>query len=1168
MSLNKEQETAILSEKQLVVISAGAGSGKTRVLTERYVHLCEQKLQELLGNDHFSPIGATVEEIVAITFTEKASREMKDRIRGRVEEMRATVSEHYQKDEQSLATKFWQAQIESLDTALITTFHSFCHKLLHEYAFEAKITPNFIVLDDIQAKLIQIEIFEDMYDSPQFHKQWRPLYDFYTKNQLQEAIKAVYGQMKEIITSALSIEEFFNSESIVQMQLESIEKAQKEAITNFYLQGRYFVMELDETKKPQEKIIDHFSEINELVINNPKSLYLILEDAMPKRVSSSWEESDPALYELYEFLYKPLKETWKKLKGPNEQEIEEIKIIIKLFAHMLAVFHEKYDSAKKDRAAMDFSDLQQKAIILLENKSIQDACRKKYKHMMVDEFQDTNQLQMTMLKFIQPAFQFVVGDGKQSIYRFRGADVSLMNEIVNFSKTDPNSDFINMSTNYRTCDSIIQFVNVTFQEIMGTEKDSDEAAYKIHYTNIDSNRNGPREREKRVELITIPADVEKRADGEVKNEAIIQTENNASAQTEKAPVAPREYEVIINRMLEMMEQKQEIVAEKENWRVPTWRDFAILIQARTKLTKLERALKDKRIPYVVYGGIGFYEKQEVRDMLALLSWLNRPWEPLYILALLRNPLYGLTVEAFLTIDESLGEKISLANYIYEGLFLEDENLKSEHKAALHKLKQFYEDWVPFIPQSSMSDYLQQLFQQSGLKTMLLLQRNNIQLVKNVEKLIEVLDQFQTASLDDLLSQVKQLAALSDKEGEAEVELAEGNMVHIMTVHASKGLEFPIVFLPDLAKAPKGDSGKIRFDKDVRIVVQYEKEKEEQPLKKPDLKSSPSFETIKQRSKDQAVEEAKRLFYVAATRAKDYLVLSSVDKLTNNSWYAMLQKAIKENGQLVDYITEISDVKEQVEWSGTEEVYDPPTLVKRDSIPVSFTVSEIITYLHDPLKYYYKYIIKVEDEWLEEKKDSSALLRSTTADDVVSGAKLGAIVHRACELLDNGYPLAEAKEAALALLEDELHIEKYAKEIDKLVVNYQQLEQMKLGDTVANEWQFVIEFEGIQLIGEIDKIVKKNGLYHLIDLKTNKNNEYEKLISYYAPQLYLYKLAYEQQTGHKVDQLSLFFMRFGEAGMHTLPYQPEIENRIRDVIKELSSLRHSSAGKDEYLKRSK
>ncbi|WP_261177567.1 UvrD-helicase domain-containing protein [Anaerobacillus sp. CMMVII] len=207
MNFNPEQETAIFSEKPLVVISAGAGSGKTRVLTERYVHLCEQKLQEKLGNPS-SAVAAAVEEIVAITFTEKAAREMKDRIRGRIEEKRSSVDKLYQKHEQELAGQFWQEQKEALDGALITTFHSFCHKLLHEYAFEADITPNFTVLDDVQAKLIQIDIFEEMYDSPEYHQVWRPLYNFYTRNQLSESIKAVYGQMKEIITSVSSIESF------------------------------------------------------------------------------------------------------------------------------------------------------------------------------------------------------------------------------------------------------------------------------------------------------------------------------------------------------------------------------------------------------------------------------------------------------------------------------------------------------------------------------------------------------------------------------------------------------------------------------------------------------------------------------------------------------------------------------------------------------------------------------------------------------------------------------------------------------------------------------------------------------------------------------------------------------------------------------------------------
>lgn len=1136
MNFNPQQEQAIFSEKPLVVISAGAGSGKTRVLTERFVHICEQKLLERLGKKHYSPIGATVDEIVAITFTEKAAREMKDRIRGRIENMRATCHERYNTNDVEVAQKYWQEQKEALDTALITTFHSFCHKLLHEYAFEAEVPPNFTVLDDVQAKLIQIDIFDEMFDSPEYHRKWRPLYNYYTIGQLKEAIKAVYSQMKEIITSVSSIEDFFDSDLIIQLQLAATEETRKEVLIEFYKAARPYVMDLDEENKGIKEITDHFSEVSDVSFENPSNLYLALEAAMPKRTSKKWLDTDPSLYELYEQLYKPLKDTWKKLKGPSEEEIEEVKEIIHLFAHMLGVFHVMYDEAKRERAAMDFSDLQQKAIAILENEQIQLACRKKYRHMMVDEFQDTNQLQMNMLEFIKPNYQFVVGDGKQSIYRFRGADVSLMKRLVDFSQRDKQSQFIDMSTNYRTCEGIIEFVNSAFHEIMGEEASG--PSYKIHYSHIQSHRNGALEQMKRVELITLPED-----EGDAQDE-----ENELQPQTE--------YEVIVNRMIEMMKEKRELVYDNDHWREPQWRDFAILIQTRTKLPQLEKALKNKKVPYTVYGGIGFYDKQEIRDMLNILQWLNRPWEPLYILALLRSPLFGVTVEDFLTVDEGLEEK-DLAQYIYSGEFLQDERLDETLSASLNKLKKFYENWVPYTPQAPIKEYLQQLFEDSGLKTMLLLQRNNLQLVKNVEKLVAVLSQFQSASLDELLNQVNQLAALSDKEGEAEVELAEGNMVHIMTVHASKGLEFPIVFLPDLAKGPRGDSGSIRFDKDVRIVVQYEKEKDSDPLKSPDKKSSPSFERMKQIAKNQAIEEAKRLFYVAVTRAKDYLVLSTVDKPANDSWYDMLLKSSEQNPQLQNSIIEISQVDKQEEWTGKGERYEPPVIIDRQSSPIIFSVSEIMIFINDPLDYFYKYIIKVDEDWLKQPK------QKLTGNEVVSGAKLGTIVHRACELLDNGYPLSEAKSEAMTLLEDEIDQIKYKDALDELIEKYQQVEQLNLGQTVENEWAFSVDIEGAQVIGEIDKIVEKNGSYHIIDLKTNRSQDYDQLLDYYTPQLYLYKMAFEEKYGQTVDQLSFFFMRGGIEGFCTIEFKEAMEERIRTVIKQMIDLKQRKASKLVY-----
>lgn len=1133
MNFNDQQKQAIISKKPLVVISAGAGSGKTRVLTERFVYICEQKLFERLGKES-SPVAATVDQIVAITFTEKAAREMKDRIRGRIENMRQTVSERYAESEYEVAQAFWTEQKEALDTALITTFHSFCHKLLHEYAYEADVSPNFIVLDDVQAKLIQIDIFEELFDSPDYHQKWQRLYNYYTKGQLQDAIKAVYSQMKEMMTGDLTIEQFFNSETVIQLQLDSIEESRKAEMVEFYKNARPYVSDLNEETKGVKQVIDHFAEVTDPSFEQPHTLFSDLVEAMPNRVNKKWLETDPALYEVYEYYFKPLKETMKKLTGPSAEELEEVKEIINLFSDMLSVFHEKYDQVKRERAAMDFSDLQQKAISLLEDEHVQQACRKKYRHMMVDEFQDTNQLQMSMLEFIQPQFRFVVGDGKQSIYRFRGADVSLMKQLVNLSQNDKNGDFVDMSTNYRTCDSIIQFVNHMFTEIMGQEPIG--PSYKIHYSKIESHRKGEQEQKTRVELITIPDKQQDESEEEV--EVIC------------------EYDVIVNRMIEIMNQRNNIVFDNNQWRTPKWSDFAILIQARTKLTKLERALKDKKIPYTVYGGIGFYEKQEVRDMLTLIKWINRPWEPLYIYALLRSPLFGLTVEQFLSIKASVGED-DLATYVYEGTYNNDHHLDDSIVKGLTKLKELYEQWVPYIPQVPMKEYLEQLFENAGLKTMLLLQRNNLQQIKNVEKLIDVMSQFHSASLDDLLKQVDQLAALSEKEGEAEVELAEGNMVHIMTVHASKGLEFPIVFLPDLAKAPRGDSGNFRFDKDVRLAVQYEKEKDGDPFKT-DKKTSPSFERIKQIAKDQANEEAKRLFYVAVTRARDYLVLSTIDKPAKDSWYSMLQASIEQNLQLQQYIIDRSDVQEQEGWTGDEEKYVLPILNSQETKPLVFSVSEVMTFMKDPLDYYYKYVIKVEDSWMHQVGNVND---NDTQD--VSATMLGTIVHRACELLDNGYATDEAIEEAIAIVEDDEHIEQYERSVLGLINKYKEIDQLNLGSTIANEWSFSVQVEDAFVIGEIDKIVEKNGDYHIIDLKTNKSSNYEILESYYAPQLYLYKMAFEEQYKKKVSQLSLFFMRGGVEGFRSVSIDPTFEAKIKIAIRQMVSLRKNNAPKDKY-----
>jgi ATP-dependent helicase/nuclease subunit A len=197
------------------------------------------------------------------------------------------------------------------------------------------------------------------------------------------------------------------------------------------------------------------------------------------------------------------------------------------------------------------------------------------------------------------------------------------------------------------------------------------------------------------------------------------------------------------------------------------------------------------------------------------------------------------------------------------------------------------------------------------------------------------------------------------------------------------------------------------------------------------------------------------------------------------------------------------------------------------------------------------------------EDNKTTLHSEEEPQFLSGATLGTVVHRAWELLDNGYNLEDAKKEALAILDEEFKNDHYEIAVSELLSKYEQFEELNIGRPVANEWAFNVVVDGVQIIGEIDKIVEKNGEYHLIDLKTNYSNNYDELTNDYSPQLYLYKMAYEKFSGKKVSQLSLFFMREGKEGFRTILIDDKKEEQIRNAIKQMVLLKQQNASKESY-----
>jgi ATP-dependent helicase/nuclease subunit A len=1123
MKRNLQQKAAIFSKKPFITVSAGAGSGKTSVLTERYRFILEECL-------HSNSFGANVKEIVALTFTEKAAREMRNRIRYQIEKM---VESTY-----DMTKQFWMKQLQDFEQATISTFHSFCMKLLKDYSFEANVYPDFSLMDDLQSTQLKNQVINDLLEDANYLDKWQSVYVYYSRSKIKDIVISVYGKMREFETPIQHWLSGTNGldQSVLEQEVLNLEASIINQIEHFMLVALEYrsgfpapesITRASAVQARLKEMIDILDSPSVEAINWYQSIIKI-------NIPNTTEKHAPALYQFYQHELLPFKEeingqlkqvAFFKKQLLSSDQIGIMNEIMTVFADILIHFDQVYTCEKRALNVLDFSDLQQKAISLLEHEHIQQLCRKQFKHFLLDEFQDTNHLQMSLLDRINPTYRFIVGDGKQSIYRFRGADVGLIKQMSELAKNDgENGEYINLFINYRTCVSIIDFVNLTFEHLMKVDHSELQFPFKIQYEKLESARNGKREQENRVELY-------------------------------EASDKESEYQFIANRIVEMKKTKQEIFdKDTKVWRNVDWHDIAILIPTRTNLLKLERELQIKNIPYTVYGGLGFYDQPEVRDMIMLLQWLNRPYEELYIFAFLKSPLIGLTLDDLFKIKQA--SKKDVASYLYQQHFINDHSLTDNAKQALIKFSRFYRNYIPFIPSGGIKTSLRQLFQKSGLKTICLLQKNNVQKVRNVEKLIDILVGFNTFSLEEMINQLSVVKDFSEKEGNAEVELIDENSLHIMTVHASKGLEFPIVFVTNLNGTPRSDSGDVRFDETIGLVAKCKVENEVDPLANPTEIKPSDFSQTEANSKRQGEEEWKRLFYVAVTRARDYLVLTAHGQ-GRGSWLDQLNTVMEMDDLLLDKINIIDTFQNEERVVLNRKEYELPNYQKREDLPVSFSVSEVTSFIHDPTSYYMKHVLKLDVNFDEEEGQREYDEWSDEETPKYNAAILGTLVHRACELIDLGYQNNDAMN--LALSEMSLREGEQPLNIDKLslFLQHYEMNQHNLGDPIANEWSFNLDLDGVNIIGEIDKIVKTDDGYQVIDLKTNYITEdnIDTLIEYYKPQLYLYKLAYENKNDVPIKSMKLFFLRNEENGIYDIPYEKEYENHLKGQIRKMAKLKN-------------
>ena len=569
---------------------------------------------------------------------------------------------------------------------------------------------------------------------------------------------------------------------------------------------------------------------------------------------------------------------------------DDDELLIRVTRSLLAVYDEvrhTYEHYKLQTGQLDFDDLQIKVRDLLKQESIHEQIAQRYPYIMVDEYQDTDQLQYEILDLLAVISEktreqkpsdskldnlFIVGDEKQSIYGFRGADVRVFDrtrkDIIDYQSA-LTQDFawqeetleandsekcgeLQLPENFRLLRNLVGFVNLVFEPLMKRRNE-----FEVKYESLVQGRTTDH-----------PGDIEL---------LIGSTEQAAD-----------EYKLVVSRIRHLVGTGETIWTDEgdgEKPRLIRYGDIAILIRTRTRLPEIESALFNAEIPYKITGGIGFYQHQEIYDIGNYLQFLANPANDVALAGILRAPFFGVSdVELYEVTQPS--STTSFWQKVQDYVDWTDQPSASPIDSAVGILRSHLEICHRIPP----SELIRKIVNDTGMVGVLAVGQNGEQRWANYEKLLGIAREFERLGFTDLFDFLEQLDLLIEEEegeGQATTQLT-AEAVEIMTIHAAKGLEFPVVILPNLDRGFRSDQEPFIDD---LLGIGFRPADPEKNYKQSDPGAT---QLMRVRAKNKTEAEEQRLFYVATTRARDRLVLSgTADKRGNATcWLNWLFDALE------------------------------------------------------------------------------------------------------------------------------------------------------------------------------------------------------------------------------------------------------------------------------------
>ncbi|WP_223700754.1 helicase-exonuclease AddAB subunit AddA [Sutcliffiella deserti] len=924
-----DQWKAIVSSGKDILVAAAAGSGKTAVLVERMIHkIIEEQVD--------------VDRLLVVTFTNASAAEMRHRIAEALEKQL----------EKRPASLHLRRQLSLLNRASISTIHSFCLDVVRKYYYLIDIDPSFRIADTTEIQLMQEEILEAVFEEEygtEGNDAFFELVDRYTNDRTDGALQKLVLDLHEFSRANPSPEqwleeivEFYESTSQSNMDdLPFIPMLKKEMELQFLGAKSLLQKAMDITMEPGgpaprsvnvEQDMEQLAKLQSSLYDSWEVLYQEMQKVdFPRAKTCRGEEYDKNLIESWTKARNKAKAMVQGIKDelfsrrPESflKDLEELAPVMKTLIHVVKKYGNQFSALKQEKGLVDFSDLEHLCLSILQQPTSygferSDAALKyqsTFKEVLVDEYQDTNMVQEAILKLVTKQSEnsgnmFMVGDVKQSIYRFRLAEPFLfLSKYKRYDKDGTGDGLrIDLNRNFRSRTEVLDATNFIFQQIMGEavgEIDYDEAAeLKFGAANY------PDAADRETELLVIDrSDSSNSADSF--NEYDTEETNSTGFDKAELETAQVEAKMISQKIKNLIQSGYEIYDKDEKRMRPiTYRDCVILMRSMPWAPQFIEEFKQEGIPLYANLSTGYFEATEVAILLSLLKIIDNPYQDVPLASVLRSPIVGLDSNdlASIRIQQRKGS-------YFEALlaFLQKTPDSIEEKELLIKVKRFYDMlqlWRTAAREGALSELIWQIYQDTHFYDFVGGMPGGKQRQANLRALYDRARQYEATSFRGLFRFLRFIERMQDRGEDLGAARALGeqeDVVRLMTIHSSKGLEFPIVFVAGLSKQfnMMDLNSSYLLDKELGFGPKYV-----------NARLRITYPTIlqlalKRKAKAQLIAEEMRVLYVALTRAKEKLYLVGTVKDFEKAQADWKEHASVENWLLPNYTR--ASAKSYMDW---------------------------------------------------------------------------------------------------------------------------------------------------------------------------------------------------------------------------------------------------------------